>query len=166
MRGQWSNDYGQQQMSIPRPRPPSGSDHTSKQVDAFETVIRYASKYAQGTPQVSLSRMQLALHGTRRTFSRHCFRAWCARDMSASSSVKTRRPPAWQCRDSTVYGFMDTAMHEVSIAPTTAVFSHKLREMHAVFMLRFSYSEELHKTRATMEVHHIFFLILPLNSGA
>ena len=79
----------------------SESGHTTKQINSFESVIRYAGQYAQGAEvrlTMVLTRMQLTLDATHRTpqgSSRlvHAMPAW---------SVKTRRAPSRRGRDARI----------------------------------------------------------------
>ena len=77
-------------------------------------LVRPCHPYAgKSDSQAVLSRMQLALHATRRTphgASRlvQAMSAW---------SVKTRRVPFRHCRDARVYGDTTTAMHDMSTHP-------------------------------------------------
>ena len=64
-------------------------------------------------PQVVLSRMQLALHATRRT----PHGALCLVLAMSAWSAKTRRASPRRCTDVRVYGHVAVAMHEMSISP-------------------------------------------------
>ena len=80
----------------------SGNGHTGKQISPFDAAFHMQESPAH---KAVLSRMQLTLHGTRRTLQ------GAARLVLAISawSVKTRRAPSRHCRDTMVYGHTTTA---------------------------------------------------------
>ena len=92
----------------------SGSGHTRKTNKLSDAVIHLKEESTHRVPksasQAVLSRMQLALHATRRTphgASRLVLAmpAW---------SVKTRRAPPRHCKDARLYCHTATAIHDMS----------------------------------------------------
>ena len=81
-------------------------------------------------PQAILSRMQLALHATRRTpDGASCL----VLAMPAAWSVKTRRAPSRQCRDARVYGHTTTAMHDNEFTPLPSAATPPALSKHLLF---------------------------------
>ena len=85
-----------------------GNAYTANKINSLK--LSFVCKSA---PQAILSRMQLALHATRRTLH------GASRLVQAMSawSVKTRHAPSRHCRDARVYGHTTTAMHEIEYIP-------------------------------------------------
>ena len=104
---------GQTKASKKRVRPPPGRV-------SFDAVIytRYARKSASQI--VVLSRMQSALHATRRT-PHGASRLVLA---MSSWSVKTRRAPSGHCKDAKTYGHTPTATHDNEYTPSPASMAH------------------------------------------